>query len=266
MSTGAIGIIGGTGWLGGAIARAWLETGTVAPRELWLANRSGRGAGFEAWPEVHLTTDNQALVERCPVVLLSVLPRDFGALRIDAKDRLLISVMAGVSIEAIAAATHATRIVRTLPNAAADLRQSYTPWYAAPGLSAGDRDLVRRLLDACGASDPVPGEAEIDYFTALTGSGPGFVALFADAMIQHAIRTGIEPKIAERAVRQLFLGAGAMLALAKASPAETVQGFLDYAGTTAAGLEAMQQSSLQADIGRGIEAAHALARTDMTRS
>lgn len=264
MNGMTVGIIGGMGWLGGSLARAWLETGTVAPADLWLSSRSGRTDGFERWPDLHLTTDNQALVERCSTVVLSVRPKDFAALRIDASDRLVISVMAGVTIETITAATGAARIVRALPNAAAVHRQSYTPWSAAPPVTETNRVLVERLFNACGRAEPTPGEAEIDYFTALTGSGPGFVALFADAMVQHAVQSGIAPEIAERAVRQLFLGAGTMIAEADASPGETVEAFVDYAGTTAAGLRAMQQSSLAADIGRGIGAAHSLARTNMT--
>jgi len=264
MTTGTIGIVGGTGWLGGALARAWLETGLVEAADLWLSNRSGRAEGFERWPDVQLTTDNRALVERCQTVLLSVRPQDFRALRIDLSDRLVISVMAGVTIEAIAAATGAVRIVRALPNAAAAFRLSYAPWYASPGLTDADCALVRRLLEACGTSDRLPEEGQIDYFTSLTGSGPGFIALFADAMIRHATRTGIAPEVAERAIRQLFLGAGTMLAEADQSPGETVRAFVDYGGTTAAGLRAMQQSSLEAALGRGIEAAHALACADMT--
>jgi pyrroline-5-carboxylate reductase len=264
MSGANVGIIGGLGWLGGALARAWLESGTVEPTELWLSSRSGRANGFERWPGVHLTTDNQVLVARCPTVVLSVRPEDFAALRIDLSDRLVISLMAGVTTKAITAATGAAWIARALPNAAAEFRLSYSPWYAEPGLPSTDCDFVRRLLDACGMSDRVPEEAQIDYFTAFTGSGPGFVALFADAMVQHAVASGIAPEIAERAVRQLFLGAGTMIAAADASPGETVQAFVDYAGTTAAGLRAMQQSSLKADIGRGIEAAQSLARTAMS--
>lgn len=260
-----IGIIGGTGWLGGAIARAWLESGAVGARELWLSNRSGRRDGFEAWPEVTITTDNRALVDRSKVVMLSVLPQDFGALEIDGRGRLVISLMVGVTIAAIAEATGAERIVRALPNAAAEYRLSYTPWFAAPAVTADDRALITRLCEACGSTDEVPLEAQIDDFATLTGSGPGFVAYVADAMIRHAEGRGIEPRIAERAVRQLFHGAGVMIAKAPQAPAETVQAFVDYGGTTAVGLRVMQASSLADDIAQGIEAARPLAATNTSK-
>ncbi len=97
-----IGIIGGTGWLGAAIGRALLSSNFVDPDALWVSNRSGRRDGFEAWPDVRFTTDNQELVDACSTVLLSVLPQDFSGVAVAARGRLVISVMAGASVEAIA--------------------------------------------------------------------------------------------------------------------------------------------------------------------
>ncbi len=268
MSSGetaqGIGIIGGTGWLGAAIAHALLSSNFVDPNALWISNRSGRRDGFEAWPDVRFTTDNQELVDACSTVLLSVLPQDFGGVAVDARGHLVISVMAGAPVEMIARSTGSERIVRALPNAAAEIRLSYTPWFAAPALTAGDKVFVQTLFGTCGRADEVPAEEQIDYFTALTGPGPAFIAFYADAMVQHAARCGVDPEIAERAVKQLFHGAGAMIAASDLSPAQTVRVFVDYAGTTAAGLDAFQASSLSQNIGRGIDAAYQKAKTGMT--
>ncbi len=268
MSSGkmaqGIGIIGGTGWLGAAIARALLSSNFVDPNALWISNRSGRRDSFEAWPDVRFTTDNQELVDACSTVLLSVLPQDFGGVAVDARGRLVISVMAGAPVEAIVRCTGAERIVRALPNAAAEINLSYTPWFATPAVTAEDRELVRRLFGTCGRADEVPAEDQIDYFTALTGPGPAFVAYYLDAMIQHAMRRGVDPEIAERAVTQLFHGAWALLDASDLSPAQTVRVFVDYAGTTAAGLNAFQASSLSQNIGCGIDAAYQKAKTGMT--
>ena len=259
-----IGIIGGTGWIGAAIAHALLSSDFIDPNALWISNRSGRHDGFEAWPGIKFTTDNQELVDACSTVLLSVLPQDFGRVAADARGRLVISVMAGASVEAIARYTGAERIVRSLPNAAAEIKLSYTPWFAAPAVTAEDKEFVQSLFGTCGRADEVPAEDQIDYFTALTGPGPAFVAYYVDAMIQHAVRRGVDPEIAERAVKQIFLSAGTMLEASELSPAQTVRVFIDYAGTTAAGLNAFQTSSLSENIGRGIDAAYQKAKTGMT--
>ena len=128
-----IGIIGGNGWLGSAIAEAAIASGSVDPTRLTLSGRSdNRGAAN--LPGVHWTKDNRDLVERSEVVVLSVCPDQFPGVHIDARGKLVVSVMAGVPARAIAERTGADEVVRSIPNAAASIRRSFTPWYATcPG-------------------------------------------------------------------------------------------------------------------------------------
>ncbi len=94
-----IGIVGGSGALGSAIARALIRDRFVTPERLWISNRSGNPSGFEEWPGTRFTTRNQELVDACQTVLLSVPPHLASSVGINADERLIISVMAGVSIE-----------------------------------------------------------------------------------------------------------------------------------------------------------------------
>jgi pyrroline-5-carboxylate reductase len=144
---------------------------------------------------------------------------------------------------------------------AAELDLAYSPVFAAPAATAEDRDRTARLLGACGLVDFIDTEAQIDTFTALTGPVPGFVAFFARAMTEHAIGAGIAPKIADRAVRQLFRAAGTILATDPRTPADHVAEMIAYAGTTAAGLELLEASDLTRIIDRALAAATARART-----
>lgn len=256
-----VGVIGGSGQLGGAIARAWLRSGCVAPERLWISNRSGNAAGFEEWSGVTFTTRNQDLVDACDVVLLSVPPHLAADLNIEARECLVLSVMAGLDVAAIGRHTGAARVVRAMSNPAADIALAYSPWHAGPGVSDDDRKVVRRLFQACGETDEVPDEDQIDRFTALTGPVPGFVAYFADCMVAHAVSRGIEREVANGAIRQLFKASGTMLADSAASPRERVEDMIAYAGTTAAGLEAMRASALSSCIDQGLDAAYEKART-----
>lgn len=255
-----LGIVGGSGWMGRAIARAALSASVLAPEALWISSRSGNRQALEGWPGVHFTTDNQALVEHCDTVLLSVRPENFAALDIAAHGKLVISVMARVSVAEINAHTGAREIVRALPNAAAEIAQSYSPWFASAAVDENGRDLVSRLFEACGLADEVSSEDQIDFFTALTGPGPAFVAFYANAMIAAAGSAGIDPTLAERAVTQLFRGGVRLLETSGQSPAETVQSFLDYRGTTAAGLRALQEAGVDEGIAAGLQAAYHAAK------
>jgi pyrroline-5-carboxylate reductase len=104
-----------------AIARALLRDGFVTPERLWISNRSGKASGFEEWPGTRFTTRNQELVDACQIVLLSVPPQLASSVSINAENRLIVSVMAGVSTEQIEQQTHAQRIVRAMSSPAAEI-------------------------------------------------------------------------------------------------------------------------------------------------
>ena len=252
----SIGIVGGSGQLGGAIARALLRARLIAPERLYISNRSGSTSGFEDWSGINFTTCNQDLADACQIVLLSAPPAMASGIEINAENRLVLSVMAGVTIDRIRDYTGASRIVRAMSNPAANIGLAYSPWCASSGATDADRQWVQTLFDACGLADEVPTEDQIDRFTALTGPVPGFVAYFADCMAGYAKKHGIDPVIADRAVCQLFRASGTVLAGSPASPAEHVGAMIAYAGTTAAGLQALSASPLAAAIEQGLDAAY----------
>jgi pyrroline-5-carboxylate reductase len=250
----SVGIIGGSGMLGSAIARVLLERGVVTPASLWISNRSGRADGFEAWPGINVTTDNAALVTACRTVLLSVPPAHAAALKIDARERLVLSVMAGVTVAQIKSLAGASRVIRAMSSPAAALGLAYSPWFCSPEITETDRAAAARLFGACGATDEIDAEEQIDLFTALTGPVPGFVACLAECMTDYAVRNGVSPGIADRAVRQLFHASGVMMAESDRTPHDHVEEMIAYAGTTAAGLEALRASPLSEVIGEGLDA------------
>ncbi|RVD42030.1 pyrroline-5-carboxylate reductase, partial [Mesorhizobium sp. M4A.F.Ca.ET.020.02.1.1] len=247
-----IGIIGGGGWLGRAIVEAIIDAQIVAAEHLTLSYRSGQ-SGF--LPNATWTRDNQELVDRSEVIIVSVRPQDWPAIDISAHGKLAMSVMAGIPVDQLASRLKTDRIVCTLPNAAAEVRNSYTPWIGSEGITLDDRNLVRRILAACGAADEVKSEADIDYLTGLTGSGPAFPALLAAAMMDDAIGRGMSPDMARRSVSAVLIGTGKLLEARGENPKDIVQTFLDYRGTTAAAIEAMRASGFEAAVGDGLAAA-----------
>ena len=249
-----IGIIGGAGWLGSAITRSVLRAGLVAPENLWISSRSARSGGVDDWPTVTTTTDNEALWAACETVILSVRPEDFDSIQLGPRDRLVISVVTGVRAEQIAARLGSTRVVRSLPNAAAEVGKSFTPWWAAPDVTASDLKHTQAIFAACGTEARIDHEDQIDYFTALTGSGPAFPALLAAALAEDAVSRGIDADLADQAVRQLLAGAAELILASDKTPQAMVDLFTDYAGTTAAGLTAMQGAGFREAVAAGLEA------------
>jgi len=250
-----LGVIGGTGWLAGALLRPALTSGFISPPSLILSSRSGRADGFEAWPDIRFTTDNAALAAMSDIIILSVRPEDLGALDLDLSGKLVISVMAWVKAQALMDRFSTGRIIRAMPNASAEHGLSFTPWFATSEVTAKDEAFADGFFACSGKTTRLTAENEIDYFTALTGSGPAFIAAFADVMIRDAVANGVAPTVADAAVRQLFLGAATWMAQASESPAETVKVFTEYGGTTAAGLTAMKAADIETPIRKGLAAA-----------
>lgn len=259
MNAPVVGIVGGGGWLGSAIAARALEAGVIAAEALILSSRSARASGFGKWAAVAWTSDNGDLARRSDIVILSVRPHQFFDLSLDIGRQLVISVMAGVSMATLRSRLGTDRVVRAMPNAAAELGLSYTPWLAGAGVSEEDRAFVKALFTACGETDEVGTEDQLDYLTGLSGSGPAFPALLASAMLSHAGMRGLPPDVARRAVLGVVCGASRLLAAADASPEQTVQTFIDYEGTTAAGLRRMMGSGFVEAVHAGLDAAAAAA-------
>jgi pyrroline-5-carboxylate reductase len=247
-----VGIVGGNGWIGGALARALIGTGVLAPSRLTLSCRSA----YPDWlPDAVWTHDNQVVADSAEAVVLSVRPQDWPEVRIFAPDKLVVSVMAGIPLANLAARTGTTRVVRALPNAAAEVGKSYTPWTASPAVTDADRAIVRRIFDSCGTGDEVPREADIDYFTGHSGTGPAYPALLAAAMMRDAIAHDIPADVARRATIALLVGTGRIFEKTGEDPTATVAAFVDYLGVTAAAIEAMLAGGFQDVVSAGLTAA-----------
>lgn len=251
----SIGIIGGSGMLGAAISSALLEQGLGRFSTLWISNTKGHSADFGHHENVRVTGDNCALVEACDVIILSIPPERLNTIACDAKDKLLISVMAGTTLNTLAQCTQADRIVRAMTNPAAKLGLAYSPWVASSSVTEKDRDIVGEIFEILGQTDELTCESQLDHFTAMTGPTPGFVAYFAQCMVAYATDNGIAPDIADRAIRQLFLASATMMAKGDPTPADHVREMIDYAGTTAAGLNSMLSSQLSKSVNEGLSAA-----------
>jgi pyrroline-5-carboxylate reductase len=254
-----IGIVGGAGWIGRTLLIGLIRGSVIEPASLLI---SGSKSTAPDLPDgVRYTTDNAYLVAQSDVVILSVRPGQLGTIAIDASRCLLLSVMAGVSLHRLERICNARRAVRAMPNAAAEVRLSYTPYTVGPAATLSDRVWTRQILNCIGVAAEFSDESLIDYMTGLTGSGPAFVALFAQAMIDHAVNRGISRDLATAAVQQLIAGAGCLIGRATQTPSEVVQEFTEYQGTTAAGLNAMRAAGLPDTVHAGLRAAEARARS-----
>lgn len=248
-----VGIIGGNGWLGSAMAQAALSAGVLSPGNLTISSRSGPGDALKN-SGAYWTSDNEELARRSALVVLSVRPGQFGQIAANLSGKLVVSVMAGVSCNEIAAQTHASRIVRAMPNAAAAIRKSFTPWFATNDVTPADRAAVQTFFEACGEPAEVQAESHIDYCAVLTGTGAAFPSLLAEAMIADALAHGLSPDFATKAAKGVICGASQLLAKPGESSQRIVREMIDYGGLTAAALTTMLARGFNEAVSAGFEA------------
>lgn len=256
-----IGIVGGTGWLGRALALALLSAGLVRPEALILSNRSGRLDDPEGLlAGVTVTANSRQLAERSDLLILSVRPQDLSSLSLDAQGKLLVSLVAGVPLADVQAHCGTERVIRAMPNAALEIRQSYTPWLASSAVDASDKAYVQQLFETCGTADEVFSETHLNYLTALSGTGPSYPALLAQALFRDAVARGLPEDVARRAVIGVVAHASQLIGEQHGFEA-LLRRLTEYRGVSAAGLEAMAEAGFDESVAAGLERATAVAQS-----
>lgn len=251
-----IGIIGGQGWMGRSLGLALLERNVVSPRRLVVSSRAAHGEAYRDWPEVLCVEDNLELAALADVIVLSVRPQYLADVDIEAGDKLVISLLAMASLQEISRQVGSRRVVRAMPNAAAEIRRAYVPWFASPQVSGEDKRLVQALLASCGTARELASERDLDYLTALSGAGPAYPALLAQAMLEHARGMGLDDDIAREAVMQTLVGGSLLLETLGTDPGDMVERLIAYDGTTAKGLKTMRDEGIVQAVHRGLDAAY----------
>lgn len=254
-----IGIIGGTGWLGGGLAQAMLDSGFIEADRLFLSNRSGSHPLAQTGARV--LVDNQALVDASDVVIVSVRPEQFKTLNVKASGKRVISLMAGVTARTISEATGASVVVRAMANAAVEIRQSFTPWHCEQALDAAEVAFIQGLLECVGTASRVPTEEAIEYLSALSGTGPAFPALLMIALTRQAVIAGIPESVARQAAKGVVVSASQLLASHDSQ--EMIDSLVAYKGVTAAALQSLISAGFEGLIGNAVQAGAEVARRGM---
>lgn len=163
--------------------------------------------------EYHIATvpDNREAAAHSDVVVLSVKPQRLdrvlaglsGAIQPQA---LVISIVAGAPIEKIARGLGHDLVVRCMPNTPAQIGEGITVWTASPGVRPEQLDMTRRILGALGKEIFVEEESYLDMATALSGTGPAYVFLFMEALVDAGVHLGFPRRIAEELVIQTVRG------------------------------------------------------------
>ncbi|WP_157217548.1 pyrroline-5-carboxylate reductase [Flavisphingomonas formosensis] len=224
----------GSGRMGGALARGWIATESVAVFDPMAPAIDGTRKLDTLDDARHLPQPLTVVIAVKPQMLDQVLP---SLIPLAEQDALFVSVAAGATVARYTAILgDKARVVRTMPNTPAAIGKGITALVAGPNVDGAARAYAEMLLKAVGETVWVETEAQIDAVTAVSGSGPAYFFRFTEALARAGEREGLPPELAMKLARATFSGAGA-LADSRSDPiADLRVEVTSPGGTTAAAL------------------------------
>ena len=251
----------GSGVMAEAMIAGLLRQKLAKPGNLIASGlRAERGVELHEKYGIQTTLDNAAAVHETDVVVLSVKPQRLGDVMKGIKslraDVLVLSIVAGASIKKIGAGLKHKAIIRSMPNTPGQIGEGITVWTASPETSPEQRETAKKILGALGEEVFVEDESYLDMATALSGTGPAYVFLFAEALIDAGVHMGFPRRIAELLVLQTIKGSASFYEQAEKHPAALRNQVTSPGGTSAEALYYLEKAGFRTAISRAVWAAY----------
>jgi pyrroline-5-carboxylate reductase len=251
----------GAGQMAEALIRGVLSAGLVTSSEVMATDvRPERLELLKSELGIRIATDNRAALRFGRVILVAVKPQDVAGLLAEVgpligPEQMLVSIAAGVTIARLEQALSGpVPVVRVMPNTPALVGTGMAGLALGTHASARDGELVTRLMSAVGQAVVLP-EPQLDAVTALSGSGPAFVAMFVEGLIDAGVRVGLARDVATTLTLQTVLGTAKMMQSTGRHPALMKEMVTSPGGTAIAGVHALESGGLRAALIDAIVAA-----------
>ena len=251
----------GPGAMAEAMISGLLREKLASPRSLLASGpREERLAHLREKYGVQSFTDNSLAASQADVVVLSVKPQRLTAVMKNLKgirpDALILSIIAGAGIKKLSHGLKHAAVVRSMPNTPAQIGEGITVWTASEAVSAKQKETARAILSALGREVFVEDEQYLDMATALSGTGPAYVFMFMEAMIDAGVHMGFPRRISEQLVLQTIKGSADFYEQAERHPATLRNQVTSPGGTSAEALYYLEKAGFRTAISRAVWAAY----------
>lgn len=257
-----IAFVGG-GVMGEAIIKSLLRADQARPTLITVAEPvDDRRDKLAALYQVNATPDNAEAVANADIVVLSIKPQVMNQVLRGLRGQvprqaLVISIAAGVPIRHIADGLHSDQpIVRVMPNTPAQIGQGMSAWTCTSAVTESQREEARAVLQSMGKEMFVADEHFIDMATALSGTGPAYIFLFMEALIDVGVHLGFSRAMSEHLVTQTMKGSVEYAIQSGLHPAQLRNQVTSPGGTTAEALYILEEGGLRTVLARAVWAAY----------
>ncbi len=255
-----IGFIGG-GIMGEAMIKSLLAKGVAKPIDIVVSDvsQSRRNVLKERYG-VKASADNREAVDDAQVVVLAVKPQELGKVLGELKglsaQQLVLSIVAGANLDKLGQELGHSSLVRAMPNMPAQIGEGMTVWTATAEVNQKQKEMAQSILAALGDEIHVSSEKYIDMATALSGSGPAYVFLVIEALVDAGVHIGFPRDMAEKLVVQTVLGSARAVEVTGKHPAELRNMVTSPGGTTTEGLLQLETGGLRSLLLKAVIAAY----------
>lgn len=205
--------------------------------------------------------ESAEVISHANIVILAVKPQGLNQLSKSVKGKinpeaLVISIMAGVSLATLNEKLGVNQVVRAMPNTPAQVGMGITVWVKTPEVNEEKKEMASEIIQTLGDEVFVEDESYLDMATALSGSGPAYVFLFMESMIDAGVHMGFPRRIAEKLVTQTVRGSAEFFKQNHEHPARLRNDVTSPGGTSAEALYYLEKAGFRTAISRAIWAAY----------
>ncbi|MEE9616964.1 MAG: pyrroline-5-carboxylate reductase [Anaerolineae bacterium] len=256
----------GSGTMAEAMIQALLRAGEVTPEQIVTSGpRVERGEELQTRYGVRVTTSNVTAASKADIVVLSVKPQVLLPVLAELRGHvqpaaLVFSIVAGMPIATICAGLDHTAVVRTMPNTPAQIGEGMTVWTAAPAVTEPQRAQAQTILQTMGLEMYVTHEDALNMATAVSGTGPTYVFLLMEALVDAAVHLGFSRRQARLLVVQTVLGSVKFAQRSDLHLAQLRNMVTSPGGTSAEAIYQLEKGGMRTILSKAIWAAYKKSR------
>ena len=245
-----------------AMIRGVLSQSLAKPENIYVGEISEERCRYlsDAY-RIYASPRNEVAASKGELVVLAVKPQNFQDVAPDLRsclssDQTVLSIIAGLPMSTLTGELDHAAVIRVMPNTPAQIGAGMTLWLCAPSVREDAASQAESILATLGDQMRVDRESYIDMATALSASGPAYVFMFIESMIDAGVQLGMPRPMSSRLVLQTVLGSARLALETGSHPAELKNMVTSPGGTTAAALMALEEESFRAAVMKAVVAAH----------
>jgi pyrroline-5-carboxylate reductase len=252
----------GAGTMGEALIKGLFRQSLIEPQNIIGAEPwDKRREYLESQYQISVTADNVAAIKDAKIVFLSIKPQVMDTVLEQLRgnvpeDALVFSIAAGVPLSKIRNGLGIESVIRAMPNTPAQIGQGITVWTATDAVTEQQREYALTILKAMGEEVHVDDEHYLDMATALSGTGPAYIYLFMEAMVDAGVHLGFSRHIAEKLVFQTVIGSANYVRQSDLHLAALRNQVTSPGGTTAEAMYHLDKGGFRTVLSRAVWAAY----------